>query len=362
MERLTADPEEAKLLAFLARRDQIESFSDSRANQGRVLRASLARSLAEGPHSLWGGRGAADGRSAAPASSPAAPAAAEKGSSTPARSPDGSSGRLSSTAPRPGTAPAVGRTSSLKQSNPRTIAASAGPVPRTPGPPDLKLQPSAPAEGNAGKSPTQQRRDAGGDKGQKFARNVTFGASAPGKGDEGSAKREGKVVPADPRRRSPSPERTAPPLPPPGDWKHAGCVSPPRRPPAVALTKAAAERMERGRQRHVALKPVPANDQWAPQILAFIKDRWEEEEEEVGIALRTSQWGNASSEERGEAIQRPENFPRAPCLSSVCFHYVGLGLSTLLLLMPSGLYAPSRGPSLHRSCYTQRRPCPPWKS
>ena len=324
MERLTADPEEAKLLAFLARRDQIESFSDSRANQGRVLRASLARSLAEGPHSLWGGRGAADGRNTAPTSSPASsPAAAEKGSkagvSTDARSPEGGNGRLSSTAPRPGTAPAVGRTSSHKQSNPRTIAASAGPVPRIPGPPGLKPQPSAPAEGNAGKSPTQQRRDAGGDKGQKFARSVTFGAAAIGKGDEGSAKRDGKVVPTDPRRRSPSPERTAPPLPPPGDWKHAGCVSPPRRPPAVALTKAAAERMERGRQRHVALKPVPANDQWAPQILAFIKDRWEEEEEEVGIALRTSQWGNASSEERGEAIQRPDNLPLpVKCLFPLC--------------------------------------------
>ena len=33
MERLTTDPEEAKFLAFATRRDKIDDFSDSRANQ-----------------------------------------------------------------------------------------------------------------------------------------------------------------------------------------------------------------------------------------------------------------------------------------------------------------------------------------
>ena len=38
----------------------------SSSPQGNFLRASLSRSLAEGPHSLWGGRAAADGKAPAP--------------------------------------------------------------------------------------------------------------------------------------------------------------------------------------------------------------------------------------------------------------------------------------------------------
>ena len=38
MSRLTSDPDEAKWLSFLTRRDQIEPFSDSRETQVRLPR------------------------------------------------------------------------------------------------------------------------------------------------------------------------------------------------------------------------------------------------------------------------------------------------------------------------------------
>ena len=57
-------------------------------------------------------------------------------------------------------------------------------------------------------------------------------------------------------------------------WKHAGSV--PKRPTSPeTLARAAAERLERRRQRLAAIKTVPTDDQWAPQIIAFIQDRWE---------------------------------------------------------------------------------------
>ncbi|GAX85971.1 hypothetical protein CEUSTIGMA_g13387.t1, partial [Chlamydomonas eustigma] len=133
MERLTTDPEEMRYLAHLRAVSQFEGFSDARHQQGSFLRASLARSLAEGAHSLWGGRAAAEGRDATRSTAVSTAAVGQgKGRERrrqtmemPAGSPAAIVQALSKARPR--TAPASGQSVRPSSAHPQGSSSSAHP-------------------------------------------------------------------------------------------------------------------------------------------------------------------------------------------------------------------------------------------